>query len=248
MMNEREDRGRERWSPHGRRGAAGTMGNDAILVGGWLSHPAHATREVDLYTAYRALARENMAERLFDADTDDLAFSLKTHPDIEHLAGVRITFNDRGTTRTLGEGDEPPPDRRHVGQLSAELTLRKGNDPPRTMRVPADIGFIRDDDDTWKHLVLGRSSGITAAKAADTVMELFGATLHLEAAANCEEEPERLRDTIEEEAVRILEGDDAAALRRIHNIARRNIGPAIPAGRGARIEIDTDGRIRAGFR
>ena len=245
MTTENRDT-RERWSPFGRRGGAGAMGADAILAGGWLDNPAHATREVDLYAAYRPLAREGMADRLFDAGTADLGASLARHPHVEHLAGVRITFNDRGATVTLGEGEAPPADRRHVDQLWAVLNLRKGSDPPRTMRLPADIAFIGDRADDG--FVLGRSSGITADETADTVMEVFGAELQLEAATNCEGEPERLRDTIEEEAVRILEGNDAANLRRIHNITRRRIEPVIPAGRGVWIEINAEGGIVVGFR
>ena len=57
-----------------------------------------------------------------------------------------------------------------------------------------------------------------------------------------------LRDTIEEEAVRILEGNHAATLQRIHNITRRKIEPVTPAGCGVWIEIDADGRIQVGFR
>ena len=114
------------------------------------------------------------------------------------------------------------------------------------MRVPADIAYIGDRADDG--FVLGRSSGITAEETADTVMEVFGAKLKIEAAKNCEDEPERLRDTIEQEAVRILEGNDAATLRRIHNITRRRIEPVTPADRGVWIEIDANGRIQAGFR
>ena len=245
-MSDRDARLRERWSPHRRRGAAGTMDADAILAGGWLSNRVHNTREVDLYAAYRALAQEGMADRLFDAGTDDLGASLARHPHIEHLAGVRMTFSDCGTTTTLGHGEPPPADKRHVDQLCAELTLRKGGDPPRTMRVAADIAFIGDRAEDG--FVLGRSTRITAEQAADATMGVFDAELELEAAANGEEQPGRPRDTIEEEAVRILEGNDAATLRRIHNITRRNVEPATPAGRGVWIEVDTDGRIQVGFR
>jgi len=237
---------RERWSPHGRRCGGGRMGANAILGGGWLTNPVHATREVDLYAAYRALAREGMADRLFEAGTGDLAASLARHPGIEHLAGVRMTYNACGTTVTLGQGEPPPADKRHVDQLYAELTLRKGGDPPRTMRVAADMAAVGD----WARdgFVLGRSTGITSEQAADAMMEIFGAELELEAAANGEEQPGRLRDTIDEEAVRILEGEDAAALRRITNTARRTIEPIMPAGRGAWIEVDASGGIQAGFR
>ena len=245
-MTEGNEHQRQRWSPYGRRGAAGTVDADAILVGGWIDNPTHATRYVDLCAAYRALAQEGMADRLFDAGTTDLGASLARQPHVEHLASVRITFNDRGETVTLGEGEAPPADRRHVEQLCAELTLRKGADPPRTMRVPADIAYIGDRADDG--FVLRRSSGITADETADTVMEVFGDELEIEAAKNCEGEPERLRDTIEEEAVRILEGNDAATLRRIHNITRRRIEPVTPAGRGVWIEIDANGRIQVGFR
>ena len=241
--NDRHER--ERSSPYGRRGGTGTMGADGILAGRWLDEPAHATRLVDQYAAYRALARENIADRLFDAGAADLGSSLAEHPEIEHLAGVRITFNDRGSTVTLGEDEAPPADRRHVEQLCAELTLRKGSDPPRTMRLPVDIAFIGDRADDG--FVLARSSGITAAEAADTVMDVFGAELELEAAMHGEQQPERLRDTIEEEAVRILEGDDAATLRRIQNITRRRIEAIRPAGRGVWIDVDADGRILTGF-
>ena len=89
---------------------------------------------------------------------------------------------------------------------------------------------------------------ITADQAADALMNVFGAELELAAAANSEGQPERLRDTIEEEAVRILEGADAATLRRIGNAAKRNIEPVMPAGRGAWIEIDAEGGIEVGFR
>ena len=245
MINQ-DARLRERWSPHGRRGASGTMDADAILAGRWLANPVHATREVDLYAAYRALAQEGIADRLFDASTDDLAASLARHPHIEQLAGVRMTFNDNSATVTVGKGEPPPADRRHVDQLCAELTLRKGGDPPRTMRVAADIAFIGDRAEDG--FVLGRSTGITAEQAADAVMDVFGDELELEAAANGEEQPGRLRDTIEEEAVRILEGNDAATLRRIRNTARRAIEPVMPAGRGAWIEVHADGRIDVGLR
>lgn len=237
---------RERSSPHGRRGAAGTMGADAILAGGWLSNPVHATREVDLCAAYRALAQDGMADRLFDADSDDLGASLARHPHIEHLAGVRITYSNAGTAVTLDSSEPPPADKRHVDQLYAELTLRKGGDPPRTMRVPADIAFIGDRADDG--FVLGRSTRITAQQAADAMMNVFGGELELEAAANGEEQPGRLRDTIEEEAVRIIEGNDAATLRRISNTTRRNIEPVMPTGRGVWIEVNSDGGIQVGFR
>ena len=245
-MTRRETELRERWSPHGRRGSAGTMGPDGILAGGWLSNAAHATREVDLYTTYRALAQEGMADRLFDAETDNLAASLARHPDIEHLGGVRMTYSDRGTGVTLGHCEPPPADKRHVDQLCAELTLRKGSDPPRTMRVAADIACIGDRPEDG--FVLGRSMRITADQAADALMDVFGAELELAAAANGEGQPERLRDTIEEEAVRILEGNDAATLQRIRNAAKRNIEPVMPAGRGAWIEVDAEGGIQVGFR
>ena len=209
-------------------------------------NPAHATREVDLYAAYRTLAQEGMADRLFDAGTDDLAASLARHPHIEHLAGLRMTFSDNGATVALGHGEPPPADRRHVDQLCAELTLRKGSDPPRTMRVAADIACIGDRADDG--FVLRRSTGITAEQAADAMMDVFGAELELEAAANGEEQPGRFRDTIEEEAVRILEGNDAATLRRLHKVAKRKIEPIVPAGRGAWIEIAADGGIDVGFR
>ena len=245
-MTNQDAQQRERWSPHGRRGAAGTMRADAILAGVWLSHPVHATREIDLYAAYRALTQEGMADRLFEAGTGDLAASLARHPGIEHLAGVRMTYNAGGTTVTLGQGGPPPVDKRHVDQLYAELTLRKGGDPPRTMRVAADIACIGDQ--ARDGFVLGRSSGITSEQATGAMMDIFEAELELEAAANGEEQPERLRDTIDEEAVRILEGEDAATLRRITNTARRTIEPIMPAGRGAWIEVDADGGIQVGFR
>ena len=244
-IGDEKEHQRKRWSPHGRRGATGTMDANAILAGGWLRTPAHATRKVDMCAAYRALGQANMADRLFEAGTCDLGTSLEEHPHIEHLASVRMTFNDRGTTVTLGEGEAPPADSRQVDQLCAELTLRKGSDPPRTMRVAADIAFIGDR--AGDGFVLGRSTDITADKAADIAMDVFGFELELEAAKN-REEPERLRDTIEEEAVRILEGNDAATLQRIHNITRRKIEPVAPAGRGVWIEIDADGRIQVGFR
>ena len=244
-MTEGNEHQRQRWSPYGRRGAAGTMGADAILVGGWIDNPAHATRYVDLCAAYRALAQEGMADRLFDAGTD-LDASLTRHPHIEHLASVRIMFNDHGTTVTLGEDEPPPPGKRHVEQLYAVLTLRKGSDPPRTMRVPADIAFLGDRSEDG--FVLARSSRITPEQATDAVMDIFGAEIEIEAAANGEEEPERPRDTIEEEAVRILEDEDAATLRRIHNITRRRIKPIMPAERGVWIEVDADGHIQARFR
>ena len=192
-------------------------------------------------TAYRALAQKNMADRLFEAGTCDLDASLEEHPHIEHLASVRMTFNDRGTTVTLGEGEAPPADSRQVDRLCAELTLRKGSDPPRTMRVATDIAFIGER--AGDGFVLGRSTDITADKAPDIAMDVFGAELELEAAKNGEE-PERLRDTIEEEAVR----NDAATLQRIHNITRRKIEPVAPAGRRVWIEIGADGRIQVGFR
>ena len=237
---------RERWSPHGRRGATGTMSVDAILAGAWLDNPAFDTRPVDTCAAYRALAREGMADRLFDAGTNDLAASLAQHPGIEHLAAVRITFNDCGENARLGAGDPPPANKRHVAQLCAELTLRKGNDPPRTMRVAADIAFIGDRAEDG--FVLDQSSRITAADAANAAMEVFGAELELQAAIDCEEQPERHRHALEEEAVRILEGEQAAKLRRISNAVRRNIEPIMPAGRGAWIQIDADGGIDVGFR
>ena len=109
-MIDRNAQLRERWSPHGRRGATGTMGADAILAGSWLSNPAHGTREVDLYAAYRALAQEGMADRLFEAGTGDLAASLARHPHVEHLAGVRMTFSDLGATVVLRDGEAPPRD------------------------------------------------------------------------------------------------------------------------------------------
>ena len=236
----------ERWSPHGRRGAAGTMGVDAILAGAWLDNLAYNTRPVDVCAAYRALAQEGMADRLFDAGTNDLAASLVQHAGIEHLAAVRITFNDRGESVRLGADDRPPADKRHVEQLYAELILRKGNDPPRTMRIATDIAFIGDRAEDG--FVLGRSTRITAAEAANAAMEVFGDDLELEAAANCEEQPERHRHALEEEAVRILEGEEAATLLRISNAARRNIEPIMPAGRGAWIEINADGGIQVGFR
>jgi len=245
-MTDQDTQLREHWSPHDRHGAAGTVGADAILAGGWLSNPVHATRDVDLYAAYRALAQEGMADRLFDAGTDDLAASLARHPHVEHLAAVRMTFSNCGTTVILSEGEPPPPDKRHVDQLCAELTLRKGGDPPRTMRVAADIAFIGDRADDG--FVLGRSTRITAEQAADAMMDVFGAELELEAAANGEGQPCQLRDTTEEEAVRILEGNDATTLRRLHNAAKRNVEPIMPAGRGPWIEISADGEIQVGFR
>ncbi|MDE2906981.1 MAG: hypothetical protein OXQ28_12980 [Acidobacteriota bacterium] len=245
-MTERNEQQRERWSPHGRRGATGTMSIDAILAGAWLDNPAFDTRPVDVCAAYRALAREGIADRLFDAGTNDLAASLARHPGIEHLAAVRITFNDRGETVRLGEGDPPPADKRHVAQLRAELTLRKGNDPPRTMHVAADIAFIGDRAEDG--FVLEQSMRITAAEAANAAMEVFGDELELQAAANCEEQPERHRHALEEEAVRILEGNEAATLRRISNALRRNIEPIMPAGRSAWIEINADGGIDVGLR
>jgi len=48
--------------------------------------------------------------------------------------------------------------------------------------------------------------------------------------------------------VRILEGNDAATLRRIHNITHQRIQPVMPADRGVWIEINANGRIQAGFR
>ncbi|MCY4636498.1 MAG: hypothetical protein OXG04_18675 [Acidobacteria bacterium] len=245
-MTEGNEHQRQRWSPYGRRGAAGTMGADAILVGGWIDNPAHATRYVDLCAAYRALAQEGMADRLFDAGTADLGASLARQPQVEHMAGVRMTFSDRGTTVTLGEDEPPAPGKRHVEQLYTVLTLRKGSDPARTMRVPADIAFLGDQSEDG--FVLARSSRITPEQATDAVMDIFGAEIELETAANGEEEPGRPRDTIEEEAVRILEDEDAATLRRIHNITRRRIKPIMPAERGVWIEVDADGHIQARFR
>lgn len=221
-MNGQYEHGYERWSPHGNGDAAGARDAEMILVGGWLDDPAFDTRPVDVCAAYRALAREGMADRLFDAGTHDLAASLARHPGIEHLAAVRITFNDRGESVRLGEGDPPPADKRHVAQLHAELTLRKGNDPPRTMHVAADIAFIGDRAEDG--FVLGQSMRITAAEAANAAMEVFGNELELQAAANCKEQPERHRHALEEEAVRILEGNEAATLRHISNAVRRNIG------------------------
>ena len=116
-MTEGNEHQRQRWSPYGRRGAAGTVDANAILVGSWIDNPTHATRYVDLCAAYRALAQEGMADRLFDAGTTDLGASLAQQPHVEHLASVRITFNDRGKTAPLGEGEAPPADKRHVEQL-----------------------------------------------------------------------------------------------------------------------------------
>ena len=48
--------------------------------------------------------------------------------------------------------------------------------------------------------------------------------------------------------MRILEGNDAATLRRIRNAAKRNIEPVMPAGRGVWIEVGADGTIQVGFR
>ena len=243
-----DDRARlhRRWSPHGPRGAAEATEPDTILAGGWLANPVHATREVDLCAAYRALAQEGMADRLVDAGTSDLGASLERHPHVEHLAGARITFSDLGTTVVLGDGKKVPADKRHVHQLCAELTLRKGDDPPRTMRVAADIGFIGDRAEDG--FVLGRSTRISAEDAAEAMMDVFGVELEIEAAANCDDDPGRLRDAIEEEAVRILEGNDAATLRRIHNTTRRKIQPIVPTERGAWIEVHADGEIQVGFR
>lgn len=245
-MTERNERQRERWSPHGRQDGAGTMDANAILAGAWLDNPAYNTRHMDVCAAYRALAREGIANRLFDAGTDDLAASLVRHPGIEHLAAVRITFNDHGESVKLGAGDPPPADKRHVEQLCAELTLRKGNDPPRTMRVTADIAFIGDRADDG--FVLGRSTGITVTEAVDAAWQVFGEDLEREGAEYYEEQPERYRHALEEEAVRILDGNQAATLRRISNTVRRNIEPIMPAGRGAWIEINADGGTDVGFR
>ena len=245
-MTGQNEQKRERWSPHSRRAGAAAMGADAILAGDWLYNAVFSTRHVDLCAAYRALTQEGMADRLFDAATDDLRASLGRQPRIEHLAAVRITFNNRGESVRLGAGDPPPADKRHVAQLCAELTLRKGDDPPRTMRVAADIAFIGDRAEDG--FVLGQSMRITATEAADAAMEVFGDELELEAAINCEEQPERHRHALEEEAVRILEGNEAATLRRISNAARRNIEPIMPAGRGAWIEMDSSGGIQVGFR
>lgn len=245
-MTERNEQQRERWSPHGRRGATGTMSVDAILAGAWLDNPAFDTRPVDVYAAYRALAREGMADRLFDAGTHDLVASLVWHPGIEHLAAVRITFNDHGESVRLGAGDPPPADKRHVAQLRAEVTLRKGNDPPRTMHVAADIAFIGDRAEDG--FVLGRSTGTTIAEAVDSAWQVFGEDLEREGAENYEEQPERYRHALEEEAVRILKGNEAATLRRISNTVRRNIEPIMPAGRCAWIEINADGGIDVGLR
>ena len=236
----------ERWSPHGRHSGSGTMEPDAILAGRWLSNPVHATREVDLHAAYRALAHEGMADRLFDAGPGDLVNNLGRRPHIEHLAGVRITYNNHGTTVTLGHGEPPPADKRHVDQLCAEIVLRKGHDPPRTMRVPADIAWISDRAEDG--FVLGRSSGITAEEATEATLNVFDTNIDLDGAGEDEKDRKPLRDTIEEEAVRILEGEIAATLRRIHNAAKRCIEPVMPAGRGVWIEVDTDGRIQVGFR
>ena len=201
---------------------------------------------MDLHAAYRALAQEGMADRLFDAGAGDLAASLARHPHVEHLAGVRMTFSDHGETVTLGAGNAPPADKRHVDQLCAEITLRKGSDPPRTMRVAADIGFIGERAE--EGFVLARSTGISAEEAAGAMMDVFGDEVEIEAAANGEEQPERPRHAFEEEAVRILEGNDAATLRRISNAAKRNIEPVMPAGRGVWIEVGADGAIEVGFR
>lgn len=245
-MIDRDTQLHERWSPHGRRGGAATIQADAILAGHWLSNPVHATRQVDLHAAYRALAHEGMADRLFDAGPGDLVNNLGRRPHIEHLAGVRITYNNCGTTVTLGHGEPPPADERHVDQLCAEIVLRKGNDPPRTMRVPADIACISDRAEDG--FVLGRSSGITAEEATEAMLNVFDTTSGINAAGEDERDRKALRDSIEEEAVRILEGESAATLRRIHNAAKRCIEPVMPAGRGAWIEVDTDGRIQVGFR
>ncbi|MYD88499.1 MAG: hypothetical protein F4137_15870 [Acidobacteria bacterium] len=236
----------ERWSPYGRRGAAGRMDNDAILVGDWLDKPAHDTRHVDLCAAYRALAQEGITDRLFRTGMNDLATSLAWYAHIEHLAAVHITFNDGGESVRLGAGGPPPAHKRLVEELWAELTLRKGNDPPRTMRVAADIAFIGERAEDG--FVLGQSTGITAAEAANAAMEVFGYELELQAAANCEEKPQRDRHALEEEAVRIIEGNEAATLLRLSNAARRNIEPIMPAGRGVWIEIDAEGGINVGFR
>ena len=236
----------ERWSPHGRRGAAGTMGVDAILAGAWLDNLAYNTRPVDVCAAYRALAQEGMADRLFDAGTNDLAASLVQHAGIEHLAAVRITFNDRGESVRLGADDPPPADKRHVEQLYAELILRKGNDPPRTMRIATDIAFIGNL--STNGFILGKSMRISAQQAANAMMDVFGDEVQLELARDGEDQRGQMHDKFEEEAVRILEGNEAATLLRISNTARRNIEPIMPAGRGAWIEIDADGGIQVGFR
>ena len=236
----------EHWSPHGRHSGTEAMGPDGILAGRWLENPVHATREVDLHAAYRALAHEDMAHRLFDAGTGNLATNLKRRAHIEHLVGVRMTYNNCGTTVTLGHGEPPPTDKRYVDQLCAEIILRKGNDPPRTMRVPADIAYISDRAEDG--FVLGRSTGITGEEATDAMLNVFDTAIGDDGAGEDERDRKPLRDSIEEEAVRILEGENAATLRRIHNAAKRCIEPIMPAGCGAWIEVDANGRIQVGLR
>lgn len=235
----------ELWCPHTQRDVKAELGPDAIFAGSWLDKPAHATRYVDLCAAYRALSQANMGDRLFDAQTYDLADNLKRYPHIEHLTGVRMTYTDNGSTIVLGEGANPPLDKRHVEQLCAQITLRKGEDPPRSMRVPADIAFLGAMVEDG--FVLGRGTDIIPDDAAHVVMEVFGAEIEMNAAMHGEGHPERPRNAAEEEAVRILHGKDDAVLRRVHNIARAQIEPVIPAERGVWIRIDSNGHVEVGF-
>ena len=235
----------ERWLPGGRKGETAPVNHGTIIVANDMSRDDDE-RPVDEHTAYRAMKKVGMADRLMRSPHYGETKNLNALPNNEHLVKITVRTDEGTGMQRLKTVTEEGPDRL-MHAIEVELTLRRKDTPDRKLTLPVDIAYEQPytgPTATCLGLLVTQEGTRNPTELAEATTEALYDYQAEEPTPARQRQRAEFHDDVMESLALVGGGEKLAAVTRAKQALTRHVAPHLPKGSGAWIEIDRNGQVR----